>query len=99
MARNTHPNHEQVDDVQRRAPSGETFWNRDSIVCIIVPRLRGVGSLVKDVAHEGARGVALATIALCETDDYGNDVNVFRVALSTRVSKRCITTIRLLTPI
>lgn len=87
-AQATHPNHEQVDDVQRRLPSGETLWNRDGIVCIIVCRLRGVGSLVKDVAHERARRVALATIAWRETDDDGNDVNVFGVPLSMRVSKR-----------
>lgn len=99
MVRNTHPNHEEVDDIQRRAPSGKTLRNRDGIVCKIVRSLRGVGSLVKDVAHKGARGVACTTVAWCETDDYGNDVNVFRVALSTRVSRTCITTTRTLTPI
>ena len=83
MARNTHTSHEQVDDVQRCFTSGKTLWNRDSIICVNVVRLRGVGSLVKDVAHELARREALATITWHETYDYGSDVNVFDIILST----------------
>ena len=79
-------------------PSSETLRNRDGIICVIESRLRGVRSLVKDVAHERARGGALATITWHETYDYGNDVNVFGVALGTQVGKRCIMTTRMLTP-
>ena len=58
----------------------ESAWHCDGVVCIVLPRNRGVWTLVKDAPHELA-GRRACPGAVHQTDNDGNSVDVLRVSL------------------